>query len=114
MLMPTSTVNRCMNSGQLCQNTTMTELIVCINLRPFAGQPSCAARGSRDLADYLEQAIACRKLDTKVQRVVCLGHCQRGPNVRIAGGFFIHEANTARLDALLDALETGDAFTDVP
>ncbi len=92
----------------------MTQLIVCINLRPFAGEPSCAARGSRALADYLEQEIVHRGLDISVRRVVCLGHCARGPNVRIAGGQFIHGADTLKLDALLDELASSDHIDGCP
>lgn len=82
----------------------MKSIVVCINFRPFANQPSCAQRGSEALADWLEQEIATRKLAVTVDRSVCLGHCPVGPNVRLLGGAFIHEASREKLSDLLDQL----------
>ena len=82
----------------------MTRLIICTNFRPLANEPSCAKRGSKELAGFLEKQIAQRGLDIEVKRSVCLGHCPIGPNVRIAGGRFIHGATEEQLVELLDEL----------
>ncbi len=80
------------------------ELVVCVNFRPFSGQPSCAFRGSKALADWLEQEIRTRELNIGVERIVCMGHCSKGPNVKVKGGDIIHEATTEKLGKILDQL----------
>ncbi len=85
------------------------ELLVCVNFRPFSGQPSCALRGSRELADWLEREIECRSLDVSVERIVCFGHCSIGPNVKVKGSDFVHEATREKLTAVLDDLTASSA-----
>jgi len=84
----------------------MQTIILCTNFRPFSGQPSCAFRGSEELASFLEAEIECRGLDVQVERSVCLGHCVNGPNVRLLGGPFIHHADKEKLNLLLSELES--------
>lgn len=73
--------------------------IVCTNRR--LGKPSC--HGSA-IADALEAALHRRGLTMQVQRSVCLGACEQGPNVRIApGGRFFHQMSIARIDELIAA-----------
>ena len=86
----------------------MKTIVVCTNLRPFTTQPSCARRGSEELAAWLESEIEARGLDAQVDRAVCLGHCQHGPNVRLLGGDFYHEATEEKLILLLDTLAVGE------
>ncbi len=77
--------------------------IVCTNRR--LGKPSC--RGGA-IADALETALHERGLTIQVQRSVCLGACEQGPNVRIApGGRFFHQISIARIDELI-AAATGE------
>lgn len=83
----------------------MKKLLVCVNFRPFSGQPSCAGRGSRELADYLEREVERRGLPVVVERIVCFGQCAHGPNVRPVGEDFVHEATIEKLDRLLDRIE---------
>jgi NADH:ubiquinone oxidoreductase subunit E len=80
----------------------MSRLIICTNYRPFAREPSCAFRGSKLLANFLEQDIKERSLAIRLKRSVWLGHCPIGPNVRIAVGEFIHHASEEKLQTLLD------------
>ena len=82
----------------------MESIIVCTNFR-FANQPSCAARGSKDLADWLEDEIRTRGLNARVDRSVCLGQCPHGPNVRLPGKDFYHEATKDSLTPLLESLQ---------
>ena len=83
----------------------MKTIVICTNFRPFTSQPSCAQRGSKVLANWLEAEIESRGLDAKVDRSVCLGHCVVGPNVRLLGADFFHEATKEKLIPLLDSLE---------
>lgn len=80
------------------------ELYVCVNFRPFSGQPSCAYRGSKELADWLEQEIRERGLDIAVEHNVCMGYCLYGPNIKIKGGRMVHEATKEKLLDVLDEL----------
>lgn len=83
-----------------------TTLVVCVNRRLRADQPSCAARGAEGLADDLERGIAERRLDMKIERIKCLGYCQRGPNLRLApGGPFFFAVGKDDLSTILDRLE---------
>lgn len=82
---------------------------MCVNFRPFSGQPSCAYRGSRELADWLEAEIARRELNIRVERIVCMGYCAKGPNVKVTGGDFIHGADQQKLEALLEQLAAGSS-----
>ena len=80
----------------------MKTIVACVNFRPFTNQPSCAQRGSRELADWLEEEIERRGLDVTIDRAVCLGHCPIGPNFRVLGGEFVHEATREKLIPLLE------------
>ena len=86
------------------QSATMKTIVICTNFRPFTTQPSCAQRGSKALADWLEQEIEIRGLDAKVDRSVCLGHCVMGPNARLLGEEFCHFADKDKLLPLLESL----------
>jgi NADH:ubiquinone oxidoreductase subunit E len=83
----------------------MNELLFCTNLRATGGQPSCAGRGSIELANEVENWINEKGLNLTVDRSVCLGHCHEGPNVRIVpGGEFIHEATLAKVISAINKL----------
>lgn len=82
----------------------MKKVFVCTNFRPFSGQPSCAFRGSEKLMEFLKEEVKLRKLDIVIESSVCLGHCPRGPNIKPAGGDFIHEADAEKLTQWLDRL----------
>ena len=80
----------------------MRTFIVCVNFRPYSNKPSCARRGSEQLADWLEQEIKARRLDATVERSVCFGQCPLGPNVRPLGEAFVHHASKESLRAMLE------------
>ena len=82
----------------------MKQLIFCVNHRAAGNQPSCAGRGSVELAMETEEYINEQGLAITVDRSVCLGHCHQGPNVRVApGGEFVHEANMEKLIKIISA-----------
>ncbi len=64
---------------------------MCINKRLNTDQlPSCAGRGSRGLADYLEKLIADERLPVEIKRGPCMNNCLIGPNLKIQGGALIN------------------------
>jgi len=82
-------------------------LMICVNRRFRMDEPSCAARGSGDMAEFLEAEIAARRINLVVERSVCMGHCQTGPTIRLApGGRFYHGPKPDELPAILDELES--------
>lgn len=81
-------------------------LMICVNRRFRMDEPSCAGRGSEDLADRLEAAILERGLDIKLERSVCMGHCRTGPTIRLApGGRFYHGPDPQEVEALVAEVE---------
>lgn len=83
-------------------------LAVCINRRFNGDIPSCAERGSEDLADAIEKGIAQRRINARVERLTCFGCCPKGPNMRLVpgGGPFLHGVTADQVPAILDQLET--------
>ncbi|BBL71710.1 (2Fe-2S) ferredoxin domain-containing protein [Methylogaea oryzae] len=67
-------------------------ILVCVNERQGAAQPSCAARGGLAVLKAL-QAKSGR--DVKVATCRCLGRCEEGPVVRIGPGGPFHLGVTA-------------------
>lgn len=81
-------------------------VMVCINRRFRGDQPSCAARGSEAIADAVEAGIAQRRIAIKMERVICLGQCTKGPTVRFApGGRFNLGTRLEDVSAILDELQ---------
>ncbi|MEM7016357.1 MAG: (2Fe-2S) ferredoxin domain-containing protein [Pseudomonadota bacterium] len=81
------------------------KLIVCVNYRHDKTQPSCASRGSLQIAEALRQGIEERDLDVDLETFCCLGRCDKGPNLRIApGGEFRHGVKLEDVPEILDAL----------
>ena len=80
--------------------------MVCINRRFRADEASCAKRGSEALAEALETGIRERRIAIKLERSICMGHCQTGPTVRLApGGRFFHGPALSEAPDILDELE---------
>ena len=81
-------------------------LMICVNRRFRMDEPSCAARGSEDMAKMLEETIRQRRINIVVERSVCMGHCPTGPTIRLApGGRFYHGPADDEISAILDDLE---------
>lgn len=80
------------------------EIIVCVNRRANPRQPSCAARGSEQLAAELELRLARLGAKISVTRIRCFGRCAEGPNVRIApAGRFFRGVDAGQLSAIVAA-----------
>ena len=79
---------------------------ICINRRLNTDNlPNCAGRGSRELADRLEQMIADELLPAKLLRGPCMNNCLIGPNIKIQGGDFFN-LNTDTSDARIAEVMT--------
>ncbi len=76
-------------------------ILVCINQRLGDARPSC---NGRLLAEHLEAEVRRRGLAIPVERFVCFGACDEGPNLRFApGGRFYHRVDFTDIPAIVDA-----------
>ena len=72
--------------------------MVCVNRR--IGKPACSGTA---IAEALEAELRQRRLAIPVERSICLGACEQGPNVRLApGGRFYHQVTVAGIAELVD------------
>lgn len=79
---------------------------ICVNHRYGSDTPSCGDRGSVAIADAIEQGVRERRINVKVERIVCFGKCMIGPNMRLApGGAFRHGVTLHDVPAILDDLQ---------
>jgi NADH:ubiquinone oxidoreductase subunit E len=84
----------------------MKKIIVCVNYRANPDQPSCAARGSKEIAKCLQAEISKRKLGVMVEQIHCMGFCDKGPNVRLVpGGRFFHELTLQDIPQVMTEIE---------
>ncbi len=78
---------------------------VCINKR---GGKACIGPKSREVFRALRQRARERAEQggdpVEVERIVCMGYCGQGPNVKIHGGRFFHEVDPDKVDEILDTL----------
>lgn len=89
-----------------------TKLLICVNRRFKADEPSCAARGSLPVAEAIERGVADRSIDIQVERIVCLGQCTKGPTVKLVPGRFILGTTEDMVGDILDELETACGTRD--
>lgn len=81
--------------------TETVRILVCANRRLGDARPSCDGGA---LADQLADLIAARGAAIRVERFLCFGVCDLGPNLRIApGGPFFHRVTPVDLPAVLEA-----------
>ena len=82
-----------------------TTILICINRRFKADEPSCAARGSIAIAESIEKGVRERRIDIVVDRFICFGQCTKGPTVKLVPGDFILGTTPDMVDGILDRLE---------
>jgi (2Fe-2S) ferredoxin len=86
--------------------TPAKKIVVCVNHRTNPNQPSCAARGSEAIACALEEALAQHPLDITLERFICLGRCEAGPNIRLTpAGPWYHELTLQDIPMLMAEIE---------
>ena len=81
---------------------------ICTNKRLNVDRsPSCGGRGSRELADMLEQKALEQRIPVEVVRGPCMNNCQKGPNLKIQGGAFFNlksDISESRIEEIILAL----------
>ena len=80
------------------------KLLVCTNFRANPNQPSCAARGSKEIASQLMQQLQQKNVSIEIEEIQCMGYCNTGPNVRLIpnGGYF-HEVSATKFAEIIKA-----------
>ena len=87
-------------------------ILICVNRRFKADEPSCAARGSIAIAEVIESGVRDRRIDIAVERFICFGQCTKGPAVKLAPGDFILGTTPDMVDGILDRLEAACGTRD--
>ena len=78
-------------------------ILVCTNLRYSEQNPSCAARGSKQLLKKLQQ-IELENIE--VREICCIGHCMKGAVIKVLpSGRFYHGVTEENLSSLLNDLQ---------
>jgi (2Fe-2S) ferredoxin len=78
----------------------------------MSGEPQgiCNKKGGPGLMQYIEEEILDRGLDAMVSATGCLKVCDRGPAIVIyPQNYWYGNVNEEAVDAILDALEEGEA-----
>lgn len=86
-------------------------IFVCNSFR-MSGEPQgiCNKKGGPGLMQYIEEEILDRGLDAMVSATGCLKVCDRGPAIVIyPQNYWYGNVNEEAVDAILDALEEGEA-----
>ena len=81
---------------------TAKKLLVCTNYRANPNNPSCAARGSKEIAIALAQQLQIKKVSIEIEEIQCLGYCKVGPNIRLTpNGEFFHEVSSKDFEKII-------------
>lgn len=81
-------------------------LIICNNHRVNPNKPSCGQRGSQHLQSCVQAYITQQKLDVHVETFKCLGHCEKGPNMKLVpNGKFFYGVTEESLGEVLASLD---------
>jgi NADH:ubiquinone oxidoreductase subunit E len=84
----------------------MKKILVCVNYRANPDRPSCAARGSKELARCLQEGLAKHEIDIKVEHSDCLGYCDKGPNLKLSPlGRFFHHGHESDIPSIVQELK---------
>jgi NADH:ubiquinone oxidoreductase subunit E len=80
------------------------KLLVCTNYRANSNNPSCAARGSKELACALLQELQKINVLIETEEIQCMGYCKVGPNIRLMpNGEFFHEVSAKKFSKIIKA-----------
>ena len=80
------------------------KLLVCTNFRANPNQPSCAARGSKEIALALAQQLQQKNVKIEIEEIQCMGYCKIGPNLRlIPNGAYFHEVSARKFAEIIKA-----------
>lgn len=68
-------------------------------------QPSCAGRGSKELADKLEDILLAESIPAKLIRSPCMNNCQIGPNLKIQAAELFNGVTADSLPEIVNAIK---------
>jgi NADH:ubiquinone oxidoreductase subunit E len=78
------------------------KILVCTNYRANPNNPSCAARGSKEILAALTHQLQHEKVSIELEEIQCMGYCNLGPNVRlIPNGEIFHEVSTKKFGEII-------------
>jgi len=78
--------------------------LVCTNYRANPNNPSCAARGSKEMACALMQELQKKNILIEMEEIQCMGYCKVGPNIRLTpNGEFFHEVSAKKFSEITKA-----------
>ncbi len=84
------------------------KLLVCTNHRATPNNPSCAARGSKEIACALMQELQKNNVLIEIEEIQCMGYCNVGPNIRLVpNGEFFHAVSAKKFAKII---QTAKAF----
>ncbi|NKB43312.1 MAG: hypothetical protein GKS03_03440 [Alphaproteobacteria bacterium] len=67
--------------------------------------PSCAGRGSRELADKIEKILLEQSIPAKLIRSPCMNNCKIGPNLKVQRGELYSGVTEENLDEIIEAIK---------
>lgn len=80
----------------------MKKILVCTNYRANPNNPSCAARGSKEILAQLKREFSLKNLSIEVESSPCMGYCEVGPNAHlIPNGPFFHGLSPQKLQPII-------------
>ena len=83
---------------------TPKKLLVCTNFRANPNNPSCAARGSKEMAIYIAQQLQKKNVSIEIEEIQCMGYCKVGPNARlIPNGEYFHKVSARKFAEIIKA-----------
>ena len=81
---------------------TPKKLLICTNFRANPNQPSCAARGSKQVAIALAQQLQEKNVSIEIEEIQCMGYCKLGPNVRLMpNGAYFHAVSHSKFAQII-------------
>ena len=83
-----------------------TKLLVCTNYRANLNNPSCAARGSKQIKAELQLQLEKNNASIEIEESPCMGFCNVGPNLRLVpSGQFFHTVSANKLAQIVLAVK---------
>lgn len=83
----------------------LKKIYICTNKAVAIGRPSCGLRGSEKTMAFLKEELAKRGVAVQLESITCLGHCNEGPSLRLAGGNFFLGADPDKIQEIADWVE---------
>lgn len=68
-------------------------------------QPSCAGRGSKELADKIESLLLAQSIPAKLVRSPCMNNCKIGPNLKIQAAELFNGVTDDTIPEIIDSIK---------